>query len=211
MRAPARRAVALRALLAVGLVLAASACGDAARPARATADAGALGRAQAACAAGDAEGGLAAVDSVLSTSATADALVVRALCRWLVFDDTGELGEAAEQDLTDALAVARADGAEAAALARIYSHRAALRRARGAGWPATLADLDAAVEADTAQPLYVLDRAVARLQRGDSAAAVRDLDRYLQLDTLASARGDFARQLRDEARPQEGRSQAARP
>ena len=196
-----------RALLAFGLAVAASGCGDAPRPAATAAvDAGALDRARSACAVGDAEAGLAAVDSVLSASQTSDALVVRALCRWLVFDETGEGGEDAESDLTEALAVARADGADAPTLARIYSHRAALRRALGAGWPATLADLDAAVAADTAQSLYVLDRAVARLQRGDSATAVRDLDRYLQLDTLDGARGDFARQLREEAQPR-----AARP
>ena len=195
-----------RSVLALGLAVAAAGCGDAPRSsAISSVDAGALDRAQSACAVGDAEAGLAAVDSVLNASATADALVVRALCRWLVFDDTGEMGADAEGDLTEALAVARADGADAPTLARIYSHRAALRRALGAEWPATLADLDAAVEADTAQPIYVLDRAVARLQRGDSATAVRDLDRYLQLDTLDTARGDFARQLRDEAQPRTAR------
>jgi hypothetical protein len=140
----------------------------------------------------------------LATKTTADALVLRALCRWVDFHESGNaaLGDPIEADLTSALAQARVDGEGNAVLARIYSHRAALRRALGAqNWPATLADLNSAVDADTSQPLYVLDRAVAWMRRGDSAAAVRDFDLYLQRDTLMGARGDLARQLRDEVRP----------
>ena len=153
------------------------------------------------CVAGDVEAGLAGIEAAGARGA--DAHVAQAFCHWIRFDETGDDadGEAAQAALTKALAEARADGAGPAALARIYSHRAALRRARGGPWPVTLADLDAAVEGDTLQPLYVLDRAVARARQGDSAAAVRDFDRYLALDTLDAARADFARRFRDEVQP----------
>lgn len=192
-----------------------AACGEEAASSRAfgtSPDSGALSRAEAACADGDVAAGLATLDSVLTEAQSSDALVARALCRWVDFHATGnaETGEAVEEDLTRALAQARVDGADEATLARIYSHRAALRRALDpAVWPATLADLNAAVEADTSRHLYVLDRAVARLRRGDSAAAARDLDWYLQLDTLVGPQGDLARELRDSVRAGAGRPRRA--
>ena len=195
----------------VALAVGSAGCGgEAAQPSRAGAldDPAALSRAQAACDAGDVARGLATLDSVLVGNETAEGFVARALCRWVEFHATGdaELGEAVEADLTSALAQARVEGADDATLARIYSHRAALRRALGpASWPATLADLNAAIQADTSRPLYVLDRAVARMRRGDSAAAVQDLDRYLQLDTTGGAQGELARQLREDVRPRIGR------
>lgn len=191
----------------------ATGCGDDS-PARvehtggSTRDPQALVRAEAACERGNVAHGLASVDSVLAAEETPDALVVRSLCRWVEFHSTrdADLGEAIEADLSRALDVARADGADDAVLARIYSHRAALRRARGtANWPGTLADLNAAIAADTTQPLYLLDRAVARLRHGDSLAAVNDLDRFLQLDTVNTARADFARELREEVQPRRAR------
>ncbi|GAB5535617.1 MAG: hypothetical protein Rubg2KO_18660 [Rubricoccaceae bacterium] len=177
-----------------------------------TSDPAALDRAQSQCDQGNVADGLAAVDSVLAFEETSGALVVRALCRWVEFHSTGdaEAGAVAEADLTHALERARTDGAESDALARIHSHRAALRRALGdENWPSTLADLNAAIDADTSQPLYVLDRAVARMRRGDSSAAVLDLDRYLQLDTVNTARGDLARQLREEMQPRQGLIESA--
>ncbi|MEO0557474.1 MAG: tetratricopeptide repeat protein, partial [Bacteroidota bacterium] len=198
----------------VGLAMGAAGCGDSpARPGAPerprettvrTVDPAALDRAQSQCDEGEVSAGLATVDSLLSDAETADALVVRALCRWVEFHATGDaaVGELVETDLTNALAQARAERAESFVLARIYSHRAALRRALGEDhWPSTLEDLNAAIDADTSQSLYVLDRAVARMRHGDTAAAVRDLDRFLQLDTVNVARGDLARQLREEMRP----------
>lgn len=182
-----------------------AACGDEpVRPVASPVDVATLVRAQAVCREGDVAAGLAALDSVVAATPTAEALVARALCRWVEFHSTGrtEVGEAVEADLTSALAQARVADADEATLARIYSHRAALRRSLGPGkWPATLADLNAAIEADTSRALYVFDRAVARIRHGDSAGAVRDLERYLRLDTLSGARGDLARQLRDDIRP----------
>jgi len=191
----------------VALAVISAGCGDGDPPARSDGagggiiDLAALSRAQSQCDEGEVVAGLATADSVLAAAETADALVTRALCHWVEFHTMGsaEAGEAAEADLTSALAQARVDGAEDAVLARIYSHRAALRRALGnENWPSALADLNAAIDADTSQSIYVLDRAVARMRHGDSSAAVLDLNRYLQLDTTNTARGDLARQLREE-------------
>ena len=155
------------------------------------------------CRAGDPDAGIAALDEALARSpGSVDALATRGLCYWTRSATTGgdPDAEAAHADLTAAIDAAR-DGAEhATPLDRLYAHRAFAARARdGAGWDETLADLDEAVRLAPRDPAHTLDRGVARLAAGDTAAGRRDLARFLVLaDSAEVAKRELVEAMMEE-------------
>jgi hypothetical protein len=190
-----------RALPVLLAALALGACGDA-TPEEPVTPAGPpapvdLGAVQASfdqCLAGDVTEGVARLDSVLAASPGApDALVARGLCRWAGWDDGGDLEQvrAAYTDLTAAIETVEAGTpARGTSLADLYSHRAFVAQALDEGWVRTLEDLDRAVALAPQEPRHVLDRGVVHSYAGDSAAARRDLRRYLALADSAEARDE---------------------
>ncbi len=137
------------------------------------------------CLDGDADTGVARLDSVLDRSPGApDALVARGLCRWARWDDGGDGDDArlAYEDLSAAIeAVEAGTPARGTPLDEIYSRRAFVAQALDGAWVRTIEDLDRAVALAPDQPRHVLDRGVVRSYAGDSAAARRDLRQYLAL------------------------------
>lgn len=165
------------------------------------------------CRAGSANAGIAVLDTAIArVPGSVDALTTRGLCYWTRSaqgDEAGADADRAHADLTAAIQAA-SDGAEyATPLHRIYAHRAFVARARdGAGWDATLADLDEAVRLAPRDPMHTLDRGVARLAAGDSASARIDLERFLVLaDSSDAARRELVAAMLDamEAAPPGGR------
>ena len=156
------------------------------------------------CRAGAPDAGIAMLDTAIArVPRSVDGLTTRGLCYW-TRSATGDAPDAdaalAYDDLTAAIDAARAGAEHATPLDRIYSHRAFVAQARGgAGWDATLADLDEAVRLAPRDPTHTLDRGVARLAAGDSAAARLDLRRFLVLaDSADVARREFVGTMLDD-------------
>ena len=199
------------AALVGGAVLALAACdepdrttpGGAGRPGGAVA-AETVAAALDSCRAGAADAGLAVLDTALArVPGAVDALTTRGLCYWTrsaTGDDPDADAARAYDDLTAAIEAARAGAAHATPLDRIYSHRAFAAQARdGAGWGGTLADLDEAVRLAPRDPTHTLDRGVARLAAGDTAAARLDLARFLVLaDSADTARRGVVEDMLDD-------------
>lgn len=170
-------------------VLVATGCGDAppeAGPVGASeVDFAAVERAYDACLDGDADAGVASLDSVLVQSPGApDALVARGLCRWARWEGRDSLADvqAAYDDLSSAIeAVEAGTPARGTPLDDIYSHRAFVAQTLDDGWVRTLEDLDQAVALDPDEPRHILDRGVVRSYLGDTLAARSDLEQYLVL------------------------------
>lgn len=157
------------------------------------------------CRAGDPDVGVAALDAALARApGSVDALATRGLCYWtrasLSDADPERDVDHALGDLTAAIGAAEGGAEHATPLDRLYSHRAFVARARdGAGWRETLDDLDAAVRLAPRDPTHALDRGVARLAAGDTAAARRDLARFLVLaDSGDVAKRDLVEALMEE-------------
>ena len=144
------------------------------------------------CRAGDAGAGIAVLDTALArVPRSVDALTTRGLCYWTRSATGGDPdadAALAYDDLTAAIDAAHAGAEHATPLDRIYSHRAFVARATaGAGWDGTLEDLDEAVRLAPRDPMHTLDRGVARLAAGDTAAARLDLERFLVLADSSDA------------------------
>ncbi|WP_420457321.1 hypothetical protein [Rubrivirga sp.] len=137
------------------------------------------------CLDGDADAGVARLDSVLDRSPGApDALVARGLCRWARWDDAGDVDDVrlAYADLSAAIeAVEGGTPARGTPLDEIYSRRAFVAQALDGGWVRTIEDLDRAAALAPGEPRHVLDRGVVRSYAGDSVGARRDLRQYLAL------------------------------
>lgn len=141
--------------------------------------------------------GLGRLDSLLALApGDADVLATRGLCRAVRFaaDSVQADARAAFADLSAAVdGITAAPDAFATPLGQLYNQRAFVVRAmRPDDWPAAIADLSRAVEADPQNSAFVLDRGVAYALSGDTARARADLR---QVERLAP--GDAARPLRD--------------
>ena len=163
-----------------------------------------VGAALDSCRAGAPDAGIAALDTAIArVPRSVDALTTRGLCYW-TRSATGDASDAdaalAYDDLSAAIDVAEAGADHATPLDRIYAHRAFVARAAdGAGWDRTLGDLDEAVRLAPRDPTHTLDRGVARLAAGDTAAARLDLERFLVLaDPDDTARRDLVEAMIEE-------------
>ena len=156
------------------------------------------------CRAGAPDAGIAALDTAIArVPRSVDALTTRGLCYWTrsaTADDPDADAALAYDDLSAAIDAAEAGADHATPLDRIYAHRAFVARATGgAGWDRTLGDLDAAVRLAPRDPMHTLDRGVARLAAGDTAAARLDLERFLVLaDSSDTARRDLVEAMIEE-------------
>ncbi len=190
----------------VFIVLSSAGCGDGAAPA--VVDPGdsvaltVVQTAQAACASGDAEAGIARLDTLLlARPGDVDALATRGLCRHVRFaaDSSRADAQAAMDDLT--AAAERLDGGATSAiytLDRVYAHRAFVRAALGPGdWPAAVEDLERAAQLAPDEATYRIDLGVARGLAGDTVGAIADLRQFLVMAPDDTARKPVVeRQLR---------------
>ncbi len=160
------------------------------------------------CTRGDLGAGLASLDATLAqTPAAPDALVARGLCRWRRWGETDDPDDArgAHRDLSDAIGAVERGAAAGTPLDRIYSHRAFVAQALDGAWDRAPADLDRAVEVAPGETGHVLDRGVARAYAGDTAAARRDLRRFLAADSADAGRQRVARALLEDLDPEPDR------
>ena len=144
--------------------------------------------------------GLARLDSLDSlTPGHADVLATRGLCRAVRFaaDSVQADARAAFADLSAAAdAIQAAPGTFETGLGQIYNRRAfVVQSLRPDDWPGALADFDRAVAAAPSNPVYVLDRGVARAMAGDTTGARADLRQFVALAPQDSARADALRGL----------------
>lgn len=169
------------------LALVVGACGPGEDPPPAIDAQEAMATAEAAfaeCLAGEADAGIATLDTLLAqSSAFADALVARGLCHWARWDETADEADArqAYEDLSAAIEAVEGDrdGAQSTPLDQMYSHRAFIARALDDDWARTIEDLDEAVGLAPRNPTHVLDRGVVRSYAGDTTGARADLQRFL--------------------------------
>lgn len=186
--------------VALALTFVLSACApdtpDAQAPPRATGtvDPKALQVAQSACMAGDATRGIAELDSVAAAAGSddVDLLTTRGICYWTRFaaDSSHADAEAAYRDLTDAIAAVQRLPADhgKTPLDRLYNHRAFIVQAvRPGDWAATVADLQAARQANPRALVHTRDLGVAHAMARDTVRAIATLRVYLD-----SARADDA-------------------
>ncbi|HEX9952167.1 MAG TPA: tetratricopeptide repeat protein [Rubricoccaceae bacterium] len=144
--------------------------------------------------------GLARLDSLdAAHPGNADVLAKRGLCRAVRFaaDSVQADARAAFDDLSSALALieARPDAFQTTP-DQLYSQRAFVVQAiRPDDRAAMLADLDRAVAAAPRNPIYVLDRGVARAMARDTAGARADLRQFVALAPAESARAGELRRL----------------
>ncbi len=129
----------------------------------------------------------------------ADVLAMRGTCRSVRFaaDSVQADARAAFDDLSAALAlIEAAPGAFQTAPAGLYNQRAfVVQSMRPDDAAAMIADLDRAVQLAPSNPVYVLDRGVARAMAGDTAAARADLRQFIALAPADSARAGALRGL----------------
>jgi tetratricopeptide (TPR) repeat protein len=130
--------------------------------------------------------GIARLDSLLALApGHGDALATRGLCRAVRFaaDSVQADARAAFADLTAAIdTISAAPDAFETPLGTLYNQRAfVVQSMRPGDWPATLADLGRAVEAEPRNSAYVFDRGLAFAMAGDTARARADLRRFLDL------------------------------
>ena len=147
------------------------------------------------CVAGDAAGGVAGLAQAVGDP---DALVARGLCRWILWAETDDAGQAraAYLDLTAAMEAVERGVPARAPLDEIVSRRAFVARALDGAWVRTLEDLDRAVALAPDAPTHALDRAVVRRYAGDDAGARAELERFLALaDSTDTDRRALARSL----------------
>ena len=188
---------ALAATFAVALAAGLAACQTS--QAEPDVDAAAVRSALDACMQERVADGLGRLDSLLALApGHADVLATRGLCRAVRFaaDSVQADARAAFADLSAAIdGVTAAPDAFATPLGQLYNQRAFVVRAmRPDDWPAAIADLGRAVEADPRNAVFVLDRGVARALSGDTTAARTDLRLFERLAPGDTAR---ARALRD--------------
>lgn len=189
-------------LLIVFAVLAVGCGGEAVQesPSSDTSPPSSIGNAFAACTGGDLEDGIAALDAQIERSPDApDPRVLRGLCYWTRWDETGEEDDArqAYYDLTAAID-ALEDGGEAnTPLDRIYSYRAFVAHAIDDQWERTVEDLGRAARLAPRNATHAIDHGVARSYIGDTVGARRELQRFLVLtnDSTESQRRDLAESL----------------
>ena len=156
------------------------------------------------CLRGDLEAGLAGLDAVVDEAPRApDALVARGLCRWRRWAETDDADDAqgAYRDLSDAIAAVERGAPARTPLDQIYSRRAFVARALDGAWTRTLEDLGHAARLAPGEPGHRLDLGVAHAVAGDTAAARRDLGRFLALDSADADRQRVARALLDDLGP----------
>ena len=156
------------------------------------------------CLRGDLAAGLASLDAVVARTPRApDALVARGLCRWQRWSETDDADdvEGAYGDLSDAIAAVEDGAASGTPLDRIYSHRAFVAQALDGDWARTIQDLDRAAQLAPGNPVHVLDRGVVHAYAGDTAAARRDLGRYLATDSVDADRQRVVEALLDDLGP----------
>lgn len=152
------------------------------------------------CTGGDLEDGIAALDAQIDQSPdAADPHVLRGLCYWTQWDQTGDASDAeqAYEDLTAAISAVE-DGRDAGTpLDRIYSYRAFVAHALDDKWERTVEDLGRAAELAPGNPTHAIDHGVARSYVGDTVGARREIQRYLALtgDSTESQRRDLAESL----------------
>ena len=205
----------LRVALAVALGAAVGACGDrqpetaepaggpaTSSPSGGTVSAEVTGRALDACADGDADGGIAALDSALALApGAADARVARGLCLWTRWGDSGDDADAqrAYDDLSAAIDAVEDDPSaeRATPLDQMYAHRAFVANALDGDWRRTLEDLGRAVEIAPDDPTHVLDRGVVRSYAGAPDAARADWQRFLALADPEDSRRAVVEELID--------------
>lgn len=186
-------------------LIALAGCGLEADPAggAAAVEAGSMDEAFARCTGGDLEDGIAALDAtVRETDGAPDPLVLRGLCYWTRWDQSGDASDAeqAYSDLSSAI-TAIEDGASAAMpLDRVYSHRAFVAQALDGGWERTVEDLGRATELAPDNATHAIDYGVARALVQDTAGARREFRRFLSLtdDSTDAERRDLAESLLDD-------------
>ena len=125
-------------------------------------------------------------------------LATRGLCRAIRFaaDSVQADARSGYSDLSAAIDLITAQpDAFSTPLGRIYNQRAFVVRAmRPDDWAASIEDLSRAVEIEPRNPVFVLDRGVARALSGDTAAARVDLRTF---ESLAPNDSIQALSLRD--------------
>ncbi|MGB3543037.1 hypothetical protein [Rubrivirga sp.] len=172
-------------LLSCVLAVVLAGCGsDEPRPALDAAPASSMQQAFAACQQGDLEDGIEALDAqVRQNEGDPDPLVLRGLCHWTQWDQTGDEADAerAYQDLTTAIDAIEAGQKGDTPLDRIYSYRAFVANALDGEWARTVEDLGQAVELAPGNATHAMDHGVARSYVGDTAGARRELERFLSL------------------------------
>ena len=159
-----------------------------------------MAEAFAACQEGDLEDGIGVLDAhVRQDEGAADPLVLRGLCHWTRWDQTGDESDAerAYRDLSDAIAILEDGGEADAPLDRVYSYRAFVANALDGEWERTVEDLGRAVELAPDNATHVMDYGVARSYAGDTVGARRELERFLALtsDSADAQRRDLAESL----------------
>ena len=150
------------------------------------------------CLGGDASAAIARLDTLLSARPDdIDALATRGMCHRVRFAADSSRGDAeqARDDLSAAIERLAGGGTSGLySLDRLYSHRAYVHEAldRGA-WAGVVDDLERAAAAAPDEPTHRLDLGIARSLAGDTAAAVADLRRFLEMAPTDSARGPVVR------------------
>ena len=144
--------------------------------------------------------GLARLDSLDDAHpGNADVLAMRGMCRAVRFaaDSVQADARAAFDDLSSALAlIEAAPDAFETPPAQLYNQRAfVVQSIRPDDSAAMLADLDRAVQLAPSNPVFVLDRGVARAMAGDTAAARADLRQFVALAPADSVRAGALRGL----------------
>ena len=199
----------LRSAAAVlALVVSLSACASDApggeAPARPSVDADPadIQRAQSWCMAGDASRGITQLDSLAAagSSADVDLLTTRGICYWTRFaaDSSQTDADAAYRDLTDAIEVAQTLPPDHGhtPLDALYNHRAFIVQAvRPGDWVATVADLQAARQANPENRTHTLDLGVAYSLAGDTARSVAALRTFLDSTSTSDTRRAVAERM----------------
>ena len=167
-----------------------------------------LQSAQTACMQERVSEGLARLDSLnRAHPGNADVLAMRGTCRSVRFaaDSVQADARAAFDDLSSALAlIEAAPDAFQTSPAGLYNQRAfVVQSMRPDDTAAMIADLDRAVQLAPSNPVYVLDRGVARAMAGDTARARADLRQFIALAPADSLRASTLRGLLGE-RPRAG-------
>lgn len=144
--------------------------------------------------------GLARLDSLNDAHpGNADVLAMRGQCRSVRFaaDSVQADARAAFDDLSSALAlIEAAPGTFQTPPAGLYNQRSfVVQSMRPDDAPAMIADLDRAVRLAPSNPVFVLNRGVARAMAGDTARAHADLRRFVALAPADSASAGALRSL----------------
>ncbi len=146
------------------------------------------------CVGGNTDTSIARLDTLLAARPRdVDALATRGMCHRVRFaaDSSRADAEQALADLTAAIEGLAGGGTSSIyTLDRLYSHRAYVHEAldRGA-WDGVVDDLEQAVAAAPDEATHRLDLGIAKSLAGDTAGAVADLRRFLDMAPDDSTRG----------------------